>query len=314
MAGRIDRLRDRRDGRFVDAGYDRRAFGDAHLYATTAAAVGGGRYRDALAECVPGGAKRSQLPGGQEVRSARTAAKVTYTLNAVARVRFTVQQSRPGRKGQHGKKTTCDRPTKKNATKKKCTRIGHAEGELHPQRRRRHEQVPLHRAASAASASRRGSYRLVATPTANGKTGRPTSASFSIIPERPAPLGRTARAPHRRAATEDRQDRAGAECNGSSTGQQTNAQPPAASHVGLAMAALGPHPIVLGGLAGPHSSRVPSPRWDLRRTRGRRADVAWQGRGHRFESGRGLLNKRQARGVFSARSPCAWKKMAGAAV
>ena len=68
----VSRLRDRRDGRFVHAGYDRRAFGDAHLYATTAAAVGGGRYRDALAECVPGGAKRSQLPGGQEVRSART--------------------------------------------------------------------------------------------------------------------------------------------------------------------------------------------------------------------------------------------------
>ena len=66
-------------------------------------------------------------PSGPSVLAAKKpkrsyGAKVTYTLNVAASVRFTVQRPSNGRKVKHGKKTTCDRPTKKNRKKKKCTR------------------------------------------------------------------------------------------------------------------------------------------------------------------------------------------------
>ena len=111
----------------------------------------------------------------------RTGTRVTYALNVAASVRFTVQQSRPGRKVKHGKKTACDRPTKKNAAKKKCRRIVTLKGSF-----TRNGVAGTNKFRFTGRLNRRrlaaGKYRLVATPKANGKTGRPTKASFKIIP------------------------------------------------------------------------------------------------------------------------------------
>jgi hypothetical protein len=52
----------------------------------------------------------------------RYGGKVTFGLNVAASVRFTVQRRNDGRKVKHGKKTSCDRSTKRNRANKTCTR------------------------------------------------------------------------------------------------------------------------------------------------------------------------------------------------
>jgi hypothetical protein len=92
-----------------------------------------------------------------------------------------VQQTQPGRKVKHGKKTTCDALTKNNAKKKKCTRTVTLRGSF---TRNGVAGTNKFRFTGRLNGKRLapGKYRLVATPQANGKTGRPTSASFKIIP------------------------------------------------------------------------------------------------------------------------------------
>lgn len=104
--------------------------------------------------------------------------RVTYTLNEAANVRFTVVQPRAGRKGSGGR---CVRRTKANHAARKCTRLVPVRGSF------------VRAGASGANSFRftgrlagrklkPGSYRLVATPTASGKSGRAAQASFRIIP------------------------------------------------------------------------------------------------------------------------------------
>jgi CSLREA domain-containing protein len=143
----------------------------------------------------PGGAHSAQLAivGAETLRPAAfaaapsgptaTAAKrrygtmVTYTLNESASVRFAVLQSQTGRRGRGGR---CLKPTKANSHARRCTRYVPLAGEF---------TLPGAAGANRFHFSGRlsgrklkpGSYRLQATPSAGGKTGPVTSASFRII-------------------------------------------------------------------------------------------------------------------------------------
>jgi DNA-binding beta-propeller fold protein YncE len=106
-------------------------------------------------------------------------AKVTYTLNLAARVRFTVKRRSGGRKVKHAKRTTCDRPTKKNAKRKKCTRDVTVKGSF---TRTGRAGTNTFRFTGRLNGKRlpAGRYWLVATPTANGRAGTAARASFRI--------------------------------------------------------------------------------------------------------------------------------------
>jgi hypothetical protein len=110
----------------------------------------------------------------------RAGADVSYTLNVAASVRFTIQRRSTGRKVKHGKKITCDRATKRNRTKTSCVRYTTLmgsftrAGQAGPNRFRFTGRLNAKRLA-------RGSYRLVASPTANGKSGPTAIVAFRII-------------------------------------------------------------------------------------------------------------------------------------
>jgi hypothetical protein len=140
-----------------------------------APAMGGESVSPSSFPASPGG------PSAQDSRLRKYGTKVTFTLtNEAATVRFTVQQTRPGRKVKHGRRTTCNRPTRKNAKRKRCTRIVTLAGSF-----TRAGMVGANRFRFTGRLNRRslapGRYTLVATPTANGKTGRAVKASFKII-------------------------------------------------------------------------------------------------------------------------------------
>jgi hypothetical protein len=120
-------------------------------------------------------------------RAAKPGAKVSFELNEAASVAFAVEQRLPRRRGKGG---ACVKPIRANDGKRKCLRpitLG----------------LGFTRGAAAGDNSfwfngrlqgrklQPGSYSLLATPTAGGKTGQTTSASFKI---KPAP----ARSPSRR--------------------------------------------------------------------------------------------------------------------
>ncbi len=106
--------------------------------------------------------------------------RVTFNLNEAATVRFTVTRRAKGRKVKRGKKTVCAKPTKKNRKRKRCTRVVTLKGSFsrtgvagtnsfHFTGRLRGRKL------------KPGRYRLVATPSAGGKRGKPTSTGFRIV-------------------------------------------------------------------------------------------------------------------------------------
>jgi hypothetical protein len=121
-------------------------------------------------------------PSGPSALTAKRSygTKVRYTLNEAARVRFTVQQAQPGRKTGTGTKTRCVPQTNKNRKAKKCTRLVNLLGTFTLNGRAGANSFRF----SGRIGGKRlkpGSYRLVATPTANGRTGKRVSATFRII-------------------------------------------------------------------------------------------------------------------------------------
>jgi hypothetical protein len=103
-------------------------------------------------------------PSGPSAQAARAfGTKVTFTLDQAARVRFTVQQPRPGRKGKHGKRFVTLKGSFTLAGQP-GTNTFHFTGRLNGKR------LAL------------GKYTLVATPKANGKIGKKATAGFTIIP------------------------------------------------------------------------------------------------------------------------------------
>ena len=107
-------------------------------------------------------------------------AKVTYTLNVAASVRFTVQLRSIGRKVTHAKKATCERPTKHNRKQHRCIRYITVKGSF---TRAGLTGSNTFRFSGRLNGKRltRGEYRLIASPTINAATGRAASANFRII-------------------------------------------------------------------------------------------------------------------------------------
>jgi hypothetical protein len=106
--------------------------------------------------------------------------KVSFNLNEAASVRFTVTRRVKGRRVKRGKRTACVKPTGKNRKRKRCTRVVTLKGSFsrngvagknsfHFTGRLRGRKLKL------------GRYRLVATPTAGGLRGKPTSSGFRIV-------------------------------------------------------------------------------------------------------------------------------------
>jgi hypothetical protein len=113
---------------------------------------------------------------GRRKKRKKPGARVSFRLNEPASVLFRVQQRRSGRRGKKGR---CVKPTRKNRRARKCKRLVTLRGSFSRTgtagrnhfrftgRLRRHKLKP-------------GRYRLVATPTANGTTGRARSVGFRI--------------------------------------------------------------------------------------------------------------------------------------
>jgi hypothetical protein len=123
-------------------------------------------------------------PSAQATRRARRrtfGTKVSYTLNQPASVRFTVQQTQPGRKTGKGKKTRCVPQTKNNRKAKKCTRVVTLPGSFTLTGRAGANSFRF-TGRLAGKKLKPGNYTLVGTPTANGKTGQAVTTAFRIIP------------------------------------------------------------------------------------------------------------------------------------
>ncbi len=112
-------------------------------------------------------------------RKRASGATVTYAVNQDARVVFTVKRRSSGRKVRHAKHTTCDRPTKQNAHRKRCIRDLAVKGSF---TRAGRAGTNTFRFTGRLNGKRLapGRYRLLATPTANGEVGKAASANFRI--------------------------------------------------------------------------------------------------------------------------------------
>jgi hypothetical protein len=118
-------------------------------------------------------------PSGPSAVSAKRkyGTKVTYTLNEAARVRFTVTRAQPGRTASQGR---CVALTRRNRSSHKCTLAVTLGGNF---TRTGKAATNTFRFTGRIGGKRLkpGSYKLVASPTANGDTGRAVSVRFRII-------------------------------------------------------------------------------------------------------------------------------------
>jgi FG-GAP-like repeat len=110
----------------------------------------------------------------------KTGAKVSYTLSAAARVRFTVQHAVQGRRAGHGKKARCEPQTKHKRNARKCTRVVTLAGAFTQAGKGAANSFHLSGRLNAHTLAP-GTYTLVATPSAAGKTGRAMAADFRIV-------------------------------------------------------------------------------------------------------------------------------------
>jgi hypothetical protein len=115
---------------------------------------------------------------GPSAAKRRTGTKVSYALDRAASVSFSVDRSRPGRRAKSGR---CVKLTRANRKARRCTRHAALKGGF------------TRFGAAGANGFRfmgrvagkrlkPGSYRLLATPSAAGKTGRTVRAAFRIVP------------------------------------------------------------------------------------------------------------------------------------
>jgi hypothetical protein len=120
-------------------------------------------------------------PSATAGRKRTYGAKVTYTLNRAASVRFTVQQSQPGRKSGTGRRARCVAPTNRNRKAKRCTRIVTLPGSFTLSGRVGSNSFGF-TGRLAGRKLKLGRYTMVATPIASGTTGRSASIGVRIIP------------------------------------------------------------------------------------------------------------------------------------
>ena len=119
------------------------------------------------------------IPSGLSVRAVRGryGTTVTYGLNVAATTRFTVTQLRPGRNTAHGR---CVASTPRTRHEAACSRRVTLPG---------HFTLAGQPGANSFAFTGRiggarlrpGRYRLLATPTADGRLGRRVSTSFRVV-------------------------------------------------------------------------------------------------------------------------------------
>jgi hypothetical protein len=108
--------------------------------------------------------------------AARTATRVSYTLNIAAKARFTVQRATSGRTVSG----RCVKPSKSNRTRKSCTLFVALRGSFTRTRAAGADRFTF-TGRLTGHALTPGRYRLIATPAANGHTGKPSRVSFRIV-------------------------------------------------------------------------------------------------------------------------------------
>ncbi len=119
-------------------------------------------------------------PATNARKKAPRGTKVSFQLNEPVSVRFTVTRRAKGRKVKKGKKTVCTKPTRKNRKHRRCTRVVTLKGSF--TRNGVAGKNSFHFTGRLRGRRLKpGRYRLVATPSANGKTGNPTSTGFRIV-------------------------------------------------------------------------------------------------------------------------------------
>jgi hypothetical protein len=105
---------------------------------------------------------------------------VGFSLNEAATVRFTVTRRAKGRRVKRGKKKVCAKPTRKNRKRGRCERTVKLKGGF--SRNGVAGKNSFHFTGRLRGRKLKpGRYRLVATPTAGGKKGKPTSRPFRIV-------------------------------------------------------------------------------------------------------------------------------------
>lgn len=119
-------------------------------------------------------------PSALAVKRARTGATVTYRLNVAAMVRFTVQQSRTGRRTGTGASARCRAETRGNRSAPRCIRMATLPGSF-----TRTSRVAGNRFSITGRLGGRtlkpGAYTLVATPRSGGRIGRPVRSRLRIV-------------------------------------------------------------------------------------------------------------------------------------
>lgn len=107
---------------------------------------------------------------------AKTGGRVSYSLNVAGSVRFTVQRSSRGRRSG----ARCVKPTRSNRRRASCTRFVSVAGSFVRGRPAGADRFTF-TGRLAGRALRPGSYRLVAIPTAGGRTGVAARARLRIV-------------------------------------------------------------------------------------------------------------------------------------
>ena len=107
----------------------------------------------------------------------RTGATVSFTLSTAATVTFSVARPRTGRRSGKG---GCVKPKRSNHRKRRCTRLEVLAGRFTRDGRAGANGFRF-TGRFAGRKLKPGSYKLIATPSANGRTGTAVSASFHII-------------------------------------------------------------------------------------------------------------------------------------
>jgi hypothetical protein len=107
--------------------------------------------------------------------AASTPTQTSYTLNVAASVRFTVERSSRGRRAGG----RCVATTASGRRRASCALLVRVPGSFTRSRRAGSDRFGFSGRVAGRTLGP-GPYRIVATPTANGRTGRPTSAPFRI--------------------------------------------------------------------------------------------------------------------------------------
>ncbi|HEV2784973.1 MAG TPA: hypothetical protein VGV67_01185, partial [Solirubrobacteraceae bacterium] len=113
------------------------------------------------------------------VRRRGAGTRVSYRVDMAAQIRFTVQRVRAGRLRGTGRSARCVAVTRRNRRASPCTRYVPVRGSFSRSARAGVSSFYFTGRLGGRRLAR-GPYRLMATPTANGVSGRSVTARFRI--------------------------------------------------------------------------------------------------------------------------------------